>query len=245
MFGAFALYPGYFDQQTTENPYAEAIQEIGIGAFALLPSSDGNTGHHWLSAFLKEQIGDDSQQKAAYGINAHEEYLYVQEAARIPYEGMQQVLYPYLTMTATLGHTEDRCDEYLKGFSNGSAQYYHMPEATFTLKFKEHVLPEIRFLALPITDGLDQCIILKVWPIKSIQRLPRHKITAEQAGKSNTSSNQIYILFELGKALSLMVPIKDVPTDSFRSTMKLTTLELLQKESVFAEIEQVYQEAWA
>lgn len=245
VFGAFALYPGYFDQQTTENPYAEAIQEIGIGAFALLPSSDGNTGHHWLSAFLKEQIGDDSQQKAAYGINAYEEYLYVQEAARIPYEGMQQVLYPYLTMTAALGPTEDRCDEYLKGFSNGSAQYYHMPEATFTLKFKEHVLPEIRFLALPVVDKAGMHRIYKVWPIKKIQRLPRYKISAEQAGKSNTVSDEMYILFTLGKALMLSVPIDDVPMVSFRSTMKLTTLELLQKESVFAQIEQVYQEAWA
>lgn len=245
VFGAFALYPGYFDQQTTENPYAEAIQEIGIGAFALLPCSDGNTGHHWLSAFLKEQIGHNTQQKAVYGVNAHEEYLYVQEAARIPYEGMQQVLYPYLTMTAALGPATDRHYEYFAGFSNGSAQYYHMPEATFTSKFKEHVLPEIRFLALPVVDATGMHRIFKIWPIKKIQRLPRHKITVAQAGKSNTSSNQIYILFELGKALSLTVPIKDVPTDSFRSTMKLTTLEFLQKESVFAQIEQVYQEAWA
>lgn len=245
VFGAFALYPGYFDQQATENPYAEAIHEIGIGAFALLPSSDGSTGHHWLSAFLKEQIGDNSQQKAVYGVNAHEEYLYVQEAARIPYEGMQQVLYPYLTMTAALGPATDRHYEYFAGFSNGSAQYYHMPEATFTSKFKEHVLPEIRFLALPVADETGMQMIFKVWPIKKIQRLPRHKISVEQAGKSNTSSNQIYILFELGKALSLTVPIKDVPNDSFRSTMKLTTLEFLQKESAFAQIEQVYQEAWA
>ena len=43
----------------------------------------------------------------------------------------------------------------------------------------------------------------------------------------------------------LSVPIDDVPKVSFRSTMKLTTLELLQKESVFSQIEQVYQEAWA
>ena len=244
VFGAFALYPGYFDQQASENPYAEAIHEIGIGAFALLPSSDGNTGYHWLSAFLKEQIGDNTQQKAIYGVNAHEEYLYVQEAARIPYEGMQQVLYPYLTMTAALGPREDRCDEYFTSFSNGSAQYYHMPEATFTLKFKEHVLPEIRFLALPVLDKTGMHRIFKVWPIKNIQRLPRHQISAEQAGKSSIASDEMYILFTLGKALMLSVPIDDVPTVSFRSTMKLTTLELLQKERVFAHVKQVYQEAW-
>lgn len=245
VFGAFALYPGYFDQQSTKNPYAEAIQEIGIGAFALLPSSKGHTGHHWLSEFLKEHIGDDSQQKAAYGVNARAEYLYVQEAARIPYDGMKQVLYPYLTMTAALGPLEDREAEYFAAFKHGSAQYYHMPEATFISKFKEHVLPEIRFLALPVADGFDQRTIYKVWPIDRIQRLPRRKITLEQSGKRNTSDDEIYILFELGKALSLSVPIQGVPTDSFRGTMKLTTLDLLQKENAFGQIEQVYKEAWA
>lgn len=245
VFGAFALYPGYFDQKTIHNPYAEAIQEIGIGAFSLLPSSEGSTGHHWLSVFLKEQIGDGSQEDVVYSANAREEYLYVQEAARIPYGGMKQVLYPYLTMTAALGPIEDRQDKYFSGFRNGSAQHYHMPEATFTSKFKEHVLPEIRFLALPVSDGPDQRTIFKVWPIDNIQRLPRHKITVEQAGKSSAPSNEIYILFELGKALSLSVPIKDVPTNSFRSTMKLTTLDLLQRENIFSQIEHVYQEAWA
>jgi hypothetical protein len=43
----------------------------------------------------------------------------------------------------------------------------------------------------------------------------------------------------------LSIPINDVPKIYFRSTMKLTTLEFLQKESAFAQIEQVYQEAWA
>ena len=40
VFGAFALYPGFFDQAATPNPYAAAIEEVGIGAFALLPSQN-------------------------------------------------------------------------------------------------------------------------------------------------------------------------------------------------------------
>src|SRR5699024_4984842 len=51
--GAFALYPGYFNQKKERNPYADAIQEIGIGAFALLPSHDGGV---WLADFLRQQI---------------------------------------------------------------------------------------------------------------------------------------------------------------------------------------------
>lgn len=65
VFGAFALYPGFFDQATTPNPYAAAIEEVGIGAFALLPSQDeysqidptqtksSYSGHQWLLEFLQ------------------------------------------------------------------------------------------------------------------------------------------------------------------------------------------------
>ncbi|MBE9197169.1 DUF2357 domain-containing protein, partial [Synechocystis sp. LEGE 06083] len=40
VFGAFALYPGFFDQAITKNPYHSEIEEVGIGAFALLPSQN-------------------------------------------------------------------------------------------------------------------------------------------------------------------------------------------------------------
>lgn len=245
VFGAFALYPGYFDQEKTSNPYAETIRETGIGAFALLPSSEGKTGNYWLSKFLKEQVGDTPPQEQIYSNKAREEYLYVQEAARIPYDGMKQVLYPYLTMTAALGPTEDREPAYFEAFKNGSAQYYHMPESTFISQFKEHVLAEIRFLALPVSDDSEKRTIFRVWPIHNIQRLPRQRISVEQAGKDSVSSVQVYILFELGKALSLSTPIEGVPTDSFRGTMKLTTLSLLQNSKTFEQVEHVYQDAWA
>ncbi|WP_226992245.1 restriction endonuclease-like protein [Aliiglaciecola lipolytica] len=121
VFGAFALYPGFFDQATTPNPYAAAIEEVGIGAFALLPSQDepcqsdpiqtknNYSGHKWLLEFLQEQIGTvpnaqiGQSNEAMYPVAGMAERLYVQEAARIPYYGMRQVLYPDLTMTVALG----------------------------------------------------------------------------------------------------------------------------------------------
>lgn len=61
--GAFALYPGCFNQKDDPNlnPYAESIKQVGIGAFALLPSNDGS-GQAWLSAFLKEELENITQQ---------------------------------------------------------------------------------------------------------------------------------------------------------------------------------------
>lgn len=73
VFGAFALYPGYFNQKVIANPYSEAVREIGIGAFALLPSADGNIGTHWLTEFLKGQVGC---QPSAYSAMEREERLY-------------------------------------------------------------------------------------------------------------------------------------------------------------------------
>lgn len=115
VFGAFALYPGFFDQATKQNPYATAIEEVGIGAFALLPSQNGcdkqsgYSGHQWLLEFLQTQIGTAPKtptgqgNEAMYPVAGMAERLYVQEAARIPYHGMRQVLYPDLTMTVALG----------------------------------------------------------------------------------------------------------------------------------------------
>src|SRR5699024_1063423 len=62
VFGAFALYPGYFDQISKPNPYSDTIDEISIGAFALLPSLTQNSTEtdnscYWLLNFLRQNIG--------------------------------------------------------------------------------------------------------------------------------------------------------------------------------------------
>lgn len=249
VFGAFALYPGFFKQLSIDNPYAEAINEIGIGAFALLPNSTeqdkkSNAGHYWLQEFLREQIGIASSTTPDYNLDILEERLYVQEAARTPYYGMKQVLYPYLTMTAALGNKAERDSVYFDAFKQGTAKYYHMPTATFNLKFKAHIAKELRFLALSyFDDELEKSkSISKIWPIKSVKIVPRKEITPEHAGKISNSSER-YFLFELGKALILTQAIVDVPSDSFRGSMKLTTLAKLDDIKVFGEIEEVYKEA--
>ncbi|RAJ96322.1 nuclease domain-containing protein [Aliidiomarina maris] len=191
VFGAFALYPGFFDQTLSQNPYVEAIEEVGIGAFALLPSQNDPSqnelsqtesthaksrysGHQWLLEFLQTQIGTapnaqtGQNNEAMYPVAGMAERLYVQDAARIPYYGMRQVLYPDLTMTVALGGQRGRDNGYFEQFEQGTAQWYHLPQSTFLQKFKQHIAEEIRYLALASTSDTQSSSkqIDKLWPVK-------------------------------------------------------------------------------
>lgn len=251
VFGAFALYPGFFDQACEINPYAEPIDEIGIGAFALLPSSmmpqsATLSGHHWLLAFLQAQIGGRASQKATSATPTLTERLYVQDAARIPYDGMQQVLYPDLTMTMALGGKSGRNNDYFEAFERNTAQWYHLPQKTFLATFKQHIAEEIRYLALASTSDTQSTAkkIDKLWPVKNVSLVPRHAITAKQAGKISTSA-EWYYLFELGSPLMLKNAITHVPHTPIKNAMKLTTLTRLENIATFRDIETVYQDAMA
>ena len=252
VFGAFALYPGFFDQDKQQNPYASAIDEVGIGAFALLPSQTeyGYSGHQWLLEFLQAQIGTAPNtqtgqgNEAMYPVAGMAERLYVQEAARIPYYGMRQVLYSDLTMTVALGGQRGRDTGYFDGFEQGTAQWYHLPQSTFLQKFKLHIAEEIRYLALASTSDTQSSTkqIEKLWPIKRVVVLPRYAITEDQAGKKSGSVDPYY-LFELGKPLSLQTPVSNVPHRPIKNSMKLTTLTRLESVTKFAEGEKGYEEA--
>lgn len=267
VFGAFALYPGFFNQATTPNPYAAAIEEVGIGAFALLPSQNEPSqnelsqtestqtksrysGHQWLLEFLQAQIGTapnaqtEQNNEAMYPVAGMAERLYVQEAARIPYYGMRQVLYPDLTMTVALGGQRGRDNGYFEQFEQGTAQWYHLPQSTFLQKFKQHIAEEIRYLALASTSDTQSSIkqIDKLWPVKRVTVLPRYAITEDQAGKKSGYAD-LYYLFELGKPLSLQTPVTNVPHRPMKNSMKLTTLTRLESVTKFAEVEKVYEAA--
>ncbi|MEP4557498.1 DUF2357 domain-containing protein [Cobetia amphilecti] len=247
VFGAFALYPGFFDQKAHDNPYARAIEEVGIGAFALLPSQAETKycGHQWLLEFLRAQIGvAPAEEMTKYSSSSIKENLYVQEASRIPYSGMQQVLYSDLTMTVALSGKRKRDNGYFEAFEQGVARWYHMPQSTFLGKFKQHVVEEIRYLALASTSDLQTSTkkIDKLWPVKRVRLLPRYEIDEEQAGKASNAS-ELYYLFELGKPLTLHVPVTRVPHRPIAHSMKLTTLTQLESVTTFADVEKVYNEA--
>lgn len=240
--GAFALYPGYFDQFNETNRYAESIDEVGIGAFPLLPSSsDERYKNHWLKCFLEGQINRQSKLVGTGSTSALEESLYTAEPARIPHQGMTQALYNDLTLTASLGPASGRSVEYLERFRDGTARAYHMPVSTFGLRFKQHIAQEVRFLALMESHD-SYSNIVRVWPIRRVRIVKRCDISIEQSGR-DSSSNEAYYLFELGLSLKLPEEIPNNPSESFRASLKLTTLELLERASNFSQIEPVYVDA--
>lgn len=252
VFGAFVLYPGFFDQTQTQNPYASAIEEVGIGAFALLPSQAESDycGHQWLLDFLKAQIGTALNEQAAqrnsviYPAAAMAEQIYLQEASRIPYYGMYQVLYPDLTMTVSLGGQRGRESVYFEAFEQGTAQWYHLPQNTFGRKFRQHIVEEIRYLGLATTSDTQSTTkqIDKLWPVKCVMVLPRYAITKAQAGKNSDSADPYY-LFKLGKPLTLHTPVTKVPHRPIKNSIKLTTLTRLENVIEFDDVEIVYEEA--
>lgn len=248
--GAFVLYPGFFDQHAGQNPYADAIASVGVGAFPLLPSVTAlDDGHQWLAQFLKSQIGAISE----FSQNSNEgqdlsERLYMQDPARIPLTGMQQIFYTDLLMTVSLPPESSRDEsEYYQQFIAGTASWYHLPVSTFKQKFKhQHAVEEIRFLAIALKpDGTAKKIIRNIWPVISVHLKRRQDLTAEQSGRTNYDDpNALYYLFRLGPPLQLTQSIINIP-DSFMASIKLTTLSHLSSVQNFAEIKGVYHELLA
>ena len=239
VFGAFALYPGYFQQDNSllVNPYADAIREVGIGAFPLLPDdSAGDCGGRWLLDFLQRQIGDGVQTPELIA-----DQLYVQDAVRIPMYGMTQVLHKGLCMTSALGSAARRTKEYFERFEQGTARWYHMPQSTFSSKYQRHVIEEIRYLALARTspDDSGSKQIDFIWPVLDVSVVPRSQISVDQAGSPSASSENYY-LFQLGRPLAMNLPLRKVPHRPQVNSMRLTTLKELQTKKLFSELATVY-----
>lgn len=243
--GAFALYPGYFDQAEGKdvNPYAQGIAQVGIGAFALLPSQGG--GHaHWLTHYLLEQLGAKPVNENVTYNTGKADALYVREASRIPYHGMKQVRYSNLVMTARIGN--NRSSEYVKAFKEGTAKYYHMPVSTFSLQFGSVLVDEVRYLAVAYFEpGGRDAEIAYVWPVKSVNVLLRKDIYTWQTGDVHSETEKSYYLFELGEPAGLEKKLGGVPCadrDRFRDSMKLVSPENLRVAQSFSDLQGHYAE---
>ena len=237
VFGGFALYPGFFNQDLDENPYATVVDEIAIGAFAVLPSNNNSTGPRWLSDYLITQLGTLTSPYQPRGFN---EKLYLQEAARIAYYGMKQVLYPDLVMTIALGPSKTKSTAYINAFQDGSARWHHMPKSIFLDKYTSHVTNEICYLAIATSArGGESGSIERLWRVKNVQVKERRFITEMQAGSASTSTEP-YLLFELYSPLQLTAPVSGIPTQDLRNSIKFTTISALNKTNVFSELSTVY-----
>lgn len=233
-FGAFALYPGYFDQKNMNNPYEEAISEIGVGAFALLPNEceSETKGCHWLTEYLKSQLGDGHNMDS--GLANIDELLYSQEPYRIPNDGMNQIHYKDLVLMLSQNEIVRRNLVNAEKMSMDKINKFELPVEFFGNKNKVNIIKEIRYLAISISlDELgDSETIENIWPIKCVKYIANNS-------ESDQSSIKSY-LFELESPLKLLRKISDIPKGLLDQSVKLTSLESLSKAILFDEIDFVY-----
>lgn len=204
IFGAFVLYPGWFEGDIQENPYQKAITEIGIGAFPLLP----NASNSWLTDFLIEQFGVTENKKTEYK-SLSADHFYVQEASRIGYAGMALSKYKDLVLTVALG--AKRSKEYLDGFKQGKAEWYHLPESTTTTQqVQREVMRELKSCAFVVYFSDDEKRRIEYsYVINSVRLVNRSKIDVIQAGAKAKPANatKSYWLFKLGTVTPLSTSI--------------------------------------
>ncbi|MGL6351479.1 MAG: nuclease domain-containing protein, partial [Aeromonas sp.] len=227
-FGAYALYPGFMSQQPGEtNPYQEAIDRIGIGAFALLPAED-HSGSCWLQTFLEQKLGKSGEDFRYPTI--HSGHFYLEEPSRIATLGMQQVRHHDLTLIIPTTLENSRPASYFNAFRDGSARWYHTPAETIATRYDDQLMNEISYLAVATLAADDLTReVTRVWPVLTCQKLPREQLTEEQTGTPLAEGNvNLYWLLELGPAINLPLPLTQLDAASFRSAMKLTRLVELE-----------------
>lgn len=209
--GAFALYPGWFDEEQTTNPYAVAIDAVGIGAFPLLPGRE----NLWLHTFLKTRFGklDD----VAYVIPEPDQY-FAEDAARIPMKGTYLQRYQDLTLCAPLGPIAGRDASYLQRFQQGTAGWYHIRlSATDNKLIARNVMHEVRYCAVAVYhEGESDRLIAYIYEVESVYLKPRSDLIIEQSGKINKRNSDEYWLLKLGRARQLTQPIRVSGLRSFR-----------------------------
>ncbi|MDY0223279.1 MAG: DUF2357 domain-containing protein [Desulfobacterium sp.] len=196
--GAFALYPGWFDQNSSENPYQDSVEAVGIGAFPLLPGQE----NRWLAEFLKSQIGEYSE--TSYEAKEVDE-LYLQESVRIAPYGMKQYRHSELVLAADIFDSKGRA--YVRPFEEGAAQWYHIPESTVqNYKISRHVMREMKFCAFS-TNSDDGRRCLYFYPVVSVVLKLRNEIDEYAGGSNSRGGESLYWLIELGKSFQAPVAL--------------------------------------
>ena len=235
IFGAFVLYPGWFEVSVIHNPYKQAIAEIGIGAFPLLPNSN-NT---WLKDFLLDQFSHADNKASKYQ-NTSPDHFYVQEAVRIGYTGMELSRYQDLSLAVALGSKRSRV--YLEGFRQGKAKWYHLPEqTTVTKRVQRAAMREIQSCAFIVYFPYDgQRRIEYIYDVISVQLVRRKAISEEQTGAKAQAANleKYYWLFELGRANKLNLSINVSGSRDFK--FRLASINELVKANTWGDLPNHY-----
>ena len=230
VFGAYVLYPGFFDQACQQNPYQEAIEEIGIGAFSLLPSSVG-AGSIWLRNFLESKLGVAQSQYSKTG----SEKFFVENSVRIPFRGTRVTHYDDLTAIFS-GSVLDRTDEYLQRLATGKLVGYHTRLlATERQNIESHIIREVRYIAVAVSEDGSTETVKVVYPVKAVHLVKRGSLSAEQTGSNIIADpNENYWYFELGRAIDLSTTLSHAVPEHFQ--VLLTGYDELENISNWSEL---------
>ncbi|ACA89166.1 DUF2357 domain-containing protein [Shewanella woodyi] len=236
--GAFALYPGFCDQIKDENPYQEAIEQIGIGAFALLPDAPDSSSHRlWLQSYLKQKLGGP---KSAYQKRSND-YYFVEDAARIPPYGQNAIRHNGLTMIAPLNEI-NRGNAYIQQARSGTLKGYHTQLlATNRQNVHRNIIREVRYFIVTVRDNpTDNTQYGRyLYRVANVKLLPRHNIDDNLTGKVS-SDERLYWLFEFtGEPTPLKNKLEIPYEEHFK--FKLTKAEYLDVISNWDDITDSYQ----
>ncbi|MCV2402102.1 restriction endonuclease-like protein [Marinomonas sp. C2222] len=227
--GAFALYPGFFsDQKSERNPYCEAINEIGIGAFALLPS-EGDQGfhNHWLKEYLIQKLGK-TKQALEYSKAPSHDYHFVEDAARIAPYGVNVSRHYGLTFIAPVNEL-DRDQEYLDKAKTGNLKGYHTKLiATNRQNIHRNIVREIRYVVVTVRDSTSNYEQLGkyLYPVSKVKLLPRQEVHRDITGKES-DSNELYWVFEFSGRPTLLDSVIKKPYIEEHFSFKLIKAEHL------------------
>ncbi len=243
VFGAFALYPGFYDQAMDENYYDKSINEIGIGAFALLPTSESQRdGSLWLKNFFIKHL-KQKDQPVNYNIPFNDQY-FIQDAVRIPYKGTDVVRYQGLTLVAPIVENGKRTQHYITSVRQGTLLYYHTQLlATNRQSVDQNIVREIQYIALAVSenDTDHQQQIKYLYPVLDVVLKARNDINADMSGLAEKADkeNKQYWLFTLGDAIYLPHYVSK-KLDKHHFEFKLTTTKSLRAVNHWQDIQQKY-----
>lgn len=224
--GAFCLFPGWYTdevQLTRENPYRDAIEAVGIGAFPLLPGQ----ANPWLTRFLTSQLGE---QKAAMPRSPGPEWQLAQWAPRTGATGLDLRTKRSLVFIAHIGG--HRTPEYLQRISDGTAGWFHVrDEALLRGAIAASAMLDITHCAIawPKADGTGSHIT-HYYQVTCVEKVGRKAITSEQSGTDIHGSDGRYWLLKLSQSERLAEPLAYKAAPRFRAWITgLETFETAKK----------------
>lgn len=145
IYGAYVLYPGWFDQSMGKNPYESSNFDVGIGGFPLVPGGQ----NIWLSNFFKSIFGDLSS-------HLDPDRYFLGGALRIGPTGSKLLRYTNLTLALNLNGVEKLIPFNPDQIKDGASIEVFIPFDTFnnlSINSSTSIFEELRYLAFAVTNG--------------------------------------------------------------------------------------------